>query len=113
MLHIPCYIQLFSYLCSDNSDEEPPNTSRTHSQPTIELLESTVSVNSSSQSVAVARTSVNDINVPEEQKHNLVVPNHQQSVMSNFSSLWKAKILCDAYISNGTVDIRVNGFFIE
>ena len=108
MLYSLCSIQLISlFLCSDDSDEEPPSTSRTHFQPTIELLRSTAPViPSSSQSVCV-----DDINVPENPKNSLVVPNHQQSVMSNFSSLWKAEILCDAYISNGTVDIKVNSFF--
>ncbi|XP_036357329.1 uncharacterized protein LOC115209547 isoform X1 [Octopus sinensis] len=44
----------------------------------------------------------------QKEKRMLVVPNHQSSVMSNMSSLWKAGRLCDAYISNGTVSIMVH-----
>ncbi|XP_014774298.1 uncharacterized protein LOC106872006 isoform X2 [Octopus bimaculoides] len=44
----------------------------------------------------------------QKEKRMLVVPNHQSSVMSNMSSLWKAGRLCDAYISNGTVSVMVH-----
>lgn len=38
----------------------------------------------------------------------MVVPNHQHFVMSNLSSLWKNKMLCDAGIGNGTSTIKVH-----
>ena len=60
------------------------------------------------QPASIVHNSSADTIVPKREKHNLIVPSHQQSVMSNISSLWKARKLCDAFISNGTVDIKVN-----
>ena len=77
---------VFLSVFSDVSKEEPSVVSKPVLQPTIE---------------------------PPKQKRILVVPNHQQSVMSNLSSLWKAGQLCDALISNGTVNVKVNIFFLE
>ncbi|XP_036357332.1 uncharacterized protein LOC115209332 [Octopus sinensis] len=45
---------------------------------------------------------------PVQERHVLVVPNHQTAVMSNLFSLWKARRLCDSYISNGTINVMIH-----
>lgn len=46
--------------------------------------------------------------VPNKQRCILIVSNHQQSVMTSLSSLWKAGKLCDAIISNGTENVKIH-----
>ncbi|CAE1165614.1 unnamed protein product [Acanthosepion pharaonis] len=96
----------------DVSEEESPVVSKPLLQPTIEppaQKSVTTSMKSTpAQPSSVVHNPVLDINVPQKQKRILVVPNHQQSVMSNLSSLWKAGRLCDAFISNGTVNVKVH-----
>ncbi|CAE1165612.1 unnamed protein product [Acanthosepion pharaonis] len=96
----------------DVSEEESPVVSKPLLQPTIEppaQKSVTTSMKSTpAQPSSVVHNPVLDINVPQKQKRILVVPNHQQSVMSNLSSLWKAGRLCDAFIGNGTVNLKVH-----
>lgn len=40
-------------------------------------------------------------------KRLLVVPEHQYSMMSSLSSMWKEQKMCDASIGNGTTIIMV------
>ena len=51
-----------------------------------------------------------DIDIHPEQKNTLVVPNHQQAVMSNISWIKDAGRLCDAFIGNGTQSVKVSVF---
>ena len=106
-------VLLFLYFSSDISEDESTIVSKPPLQPAIPI-ESPVQKSVTAvmptpvQPSPVVHNPVLDINVLQKQKRILVVPNHQQSVMSNLSSLWKAGRLCDAFISNGTANIEVN-----
>ena len=97
----------FLILYSGDSDEETTIASEPLLQLPIGPLVQN-SVTSSLQHAYLVHHAVDDRNVSNEQEHNLVVPNHPQSVMSKLSSLWKAEIFTDALISNGTVQVKVN-----
>ena len=127
--NFPIFIlECFLLLCSDVSDEEPAIISKPLQQSSIDSPEQKlvttsakpptvksadykpiidIDVPSYVQPASVIHNPVQD-NIAQKQKRILVVPNHQQSVMSNLSSLWKAGQLCDAFISNGTVNVKVN-----
>ena len=94
-------------LCSDESDGETPVAQKPVLGPAIErFVESSVTLSSQ----PVAHNSDEDIIMSDEQEHNVVVPNHPESVMSRLSSLCRDEIFTDALISNGTRDVKVNGF---
>ncbi|GAB1599697.1 uncharacterized protein LOC115209547 [Argonauta hians] len=80
------------------------NLSKFQSFPSKPLQPHTAVLRSETQ---VRTSSPIDI-LHQKEKRLLAVPNHQSSVMSNMSSLWKAGRLCDACISNGTVRIMVH-----
>lgn len=94
------------FLCDVSEDESPP---KPFIQPAIEPpVQKSMKPTAALPPSSVARNPVLDVNVHQKQKRILVVPNHHQSVMSNLSSLWKAGRLCDAFISNGAVNVKVH-----
>ena len=97
----------FLIFYSGDSDEETTIASEPHPQLPIGPFVQN-SVTSSSQHAYLVNDAVDYRNVSNEQEHNLVVPNHPQSVMSKLSSLCKAEIFTDALICNDSVLVKVN-----